>query len=97
MKLTRCIWKKKNWKGKEMKHWRKMTAILSLSLLMSSCGLKIAKPIYFNDSDKIVCDEAGVGVCEKVSFSCCNMSKGTFRNMTGVDPELGKEFKITYQ
>lgn len=54
-------------------------------------------PTFFNDSEKIYSDEAGRGVCAGVNYECVVLSKGSFRNMTGVDVELGKSFTVHYE
>ena len=74
-----------------------MTAIVLLSLPLALTSCASARLTYFNDSDKIYSEAAGKGACANVNFDCVVMSKGQFRNLTGVDVELGKSFSVTYK
>ena len=68
-----------------------------LILAVSGCSfLTKKKPDFFNDSDRLMANEKGVGVCQNVPFDCVIMSKGQFRNLTGQDVVSGKQFIVTY-
>jgi len=63
----------------------KMIRILSLALLLTLVGCSHVVTRYFNDSDRVVAGNAGVGPCASVGYDCVVMSKGTFRTLTSVN------------
>ena len=64
--------------------------LLFALILLSGCAH--AKPYFFNDSDKVITDDAGKGVCAQNGYPCVNISQGLYRTITTVNPTV----KIIY-
>lgn len=76
----------------------RFTTLLILPLLvmtLSSCTT--TRPRFFNDSETLISNNAGVGACPGSQYEYVMMSVGKFRQLTSLIPEAGKCFKITYQ
>jgi len=70
---------------KEIKRWSTMIVILSLLLLPILSGCAHVKPVYFNNSDKIV-SGAALEQPPVPEFEWVLMSKGKYREITTVNP-----------
>jgi len=64
---------------------KRIILIALIPIMLSGCAWFKKQIVFFNDSDKIMADDAKKGVCEKTSYPCVVMSKGMYRKLTDVN------------
>lgn len=65
------------------------TVVKVFALFLLACGLSgCYKNVYFNESDKVICDNAGEGVCASTTYDCCVMGMGNFKSVTALNPTI---------
>jgi hypothetical protein len=65
------------------------TVVKIMALFLIVCGLSgCYRTMYFNESDKVLCDNAGKGVCANTSYDCCIMGNGNFKSLSALNPTI---------
>jgi hypothetical protein len=65
------------------------TVIKVMALAFIVVGLTgCYKTMYFNESDKVICDSAGKGVCANMGYDCCIMGNGNFKSLSALNPTI---------
>lgn len=54
------------------------------------------KPVFYNDSERLVVGNKGQGVCPNAPYDYVIMSKGKFRELTSIDIAMDKCFEVNY-
>ncbi len=63
---------------------------ISLMVFLTGCA---TKNVYFNESEKIICDKAATGACVNFTYDCCVMGYGDCKSLLSVNPTI-KEIKV---
>lgn len=71
-----------------------LLALLPLAMLCSSCATPTQT--FYNDSDQLMAGNKGSGACPAVQYDWVVMSKGKFRDVTSLNPDPDKCFKLEY-
>lgn len=61
--------------------------IMAIFFVIGLCGC-VAKTVYFNDSEKVICDFAGQGVCSGTNYDCCLLSAGDWKSSVSNNPTV---------
>lgn len=54
---------------------------LLFALLLTSCSTTH----YFSDSEKVLADKAGQGICKNYKYDCVVLSQGSLRDLTTIN------------
>lgn len=68
----------------------KIMAGLFFVLTLSGC---FYRTVYWQESDKVICDNAGKGICANTTYDCCVMGKGNYKSLVSLNPTV-KEIKV---
>ena len=72
-----------------------MTALILLTTILTGCAH--VKPYYLPGSKQLTAADQGAGPCPAAPWPYVLQSKGDFIDITNVNPESGKCFKVVYE